>query len=72
MPDLLDQFVQETIAEILKKLPAEERLKGLPAEERLKGVPVDELLNALSPEMRDELARRLKDKDEPSNPGAES
>jgi hypothetical protein len=70
MPDALEQFAEETIKQLLKKLPAERRLEGLPAEERLKGVPaeerlkdlsVDQLLAALPPEKRKALAQRLRD-----------
>jgi hypothetical protein len=70
MPDALEQLYRETIDAIvqdrktldaiLQKTAPEERLKGLPPEERLKGLSVDELLAALPPEMREELARRLK------------
>ena len=33
-PDALEQFARETIEELLKEMPAEERLKGLSAKER--------------------------------------
>jgi hypothetical protein len=56
MPDALQEFARETINELLKKLPPEERLKGL---------SVDELLAALSPETREELAQRIRE----SGPG---
>jgi hypothetical protein len=36
------------------------RLKGLPAEERLKGPSAEEVIQALSPEVREALARQLK------------
>jgi len=61
MPDLLEQFAEETIEELLRKLPAEKRLKGLSP---------DELLAALSPETRAALAERLKDSGSLSNPPA--
>src|SRR5207302_465516 len=67
MPDVLDQFVRETIDEILKKLPAEERLKGLSAEERLQGLSPDDMLATLPPEAREALARRLKENGPPAN-----
>ena len=35
MPDMLEQFAEETIEELLKRLPTEKRLKGVPVEERL-------------------------------------
>ena len=81
MADMLEQFAREKIAEILKNLPAEERLKGLPAEEvlksfspaeRVRGLSAEELLKvlaAMSPEMRQALARRLKDHESPADPG---
>jgi len=56
MPDKLKEFVRQTIDELLRTLPAEERLKGLPAEElskrlspeeRLKGLSADEVLKGL-------------------------
>ena len=48
MPDALEEFTREAIAEILSELPAEERLKGLSLEERLQGLSADDLLRALS------------------------
>jgi hypothetical protein len=57
MPDALEEFARETITELLKKLPAEERVKGLSLEERLRGLSLD----ALSPELREALAKQLKD-----------
>jgi len=78
MADLLEQFAREKIAEILRKLPLEERLQGLsPAElleglspeERFKGLSADDLFAALSPEMRAALAQRLKDNSSPASPG---
>jgi len=52
MPDLLEQFAEETIEELLKKLPPERLVRRLSP---------DELLAALSPETRAALAERLKD-----------
>jgi hypothetical protein len=77
MADALEEFAQQTIDELLKKLPAkrllerltsEERLEGLPAEERLKGLSVDEMLAALSPDLRREFARKLKGNGSDANP----
>jgi hypothetical protein len=68
MPDMLDQFVRETIDELLKKLPPEERLKGLPAAERVKGMTPDELLEALPPEVLEGLRRKLQDKKQSPKP----
>src|SRR5262249_33665984 len=62
MPDALEQlkqFAEETIEELLNKLPAErlrkhlppkERLEGLSAEERLEGLSAEERLKGLSPD----------------------
>jgi hypothetical protein len=61
MPDKLQEFVRQSIDQLLASLPAdelrkrlstEERLKGLPAEERLKGLPAEELRKRLSAEER--------------------
>jgi hypothetical protein len=60
MPDMLEQFAEETINELLKNMPVEKRLKGLSA---------DEVLAALSPETRAALAQRLKDYGSPQGPG---
>src|SRR5205807_10230978 len=69
MSQKLQEFVRETLDELLKSLPAEERLKGLPAEElrkhlppeeRLKGLSAEEVLRALDPATREALARQLK------------
>ncbi len=65
----LEEFVRQSLDDILKKLPPEElrkflpieeRLKGLPAEDRLKGLSVEETIQALSPEVIEALTRRLK------------
>lgn len=50
MSEKLQEFVRQSIKELLESLPPEERLKGLPAEERVKGLPVEERLKGLSPE----------------------
>jgi hypothetical protein len=53
MPDSLDQlkqFAEETINELLEKMPLKERIKGVSA---------DELLAALSPEIQEELAESM-------------
>jgi hypothetical protein len=69
MPDKLQEFVRQSIDQLLKSLPPEERLKGLlpeerlkglPPEERLKGLSADEVVKALPPETLEELARRFK------------
>ena len=51
MSEKLKEFVRQSIDELLRELPAEERLKGLPAEERLKGLSADEVAGALPPEV---------------------
>src|SRR5205085_2570846 len=65
MPDKLQEFVRQSIDELLRSLPPEElrkrlspeeRLKGLPPEERLKGLPPEERLKGLSLE---EVVRAL-------------
>jgi hypothetical protein len=84
MPDALEQFAKETIEELLKETPLEQRIKGVPAEQllervpaeqRLKGLSADELLvallAALSPETRASLAQRLKEYEQPHGPGAD-
>jgi len=60
MPDKLKEFVRQSLDEILAKMPPEERVKGLPAEDRLKGLTADEVVRALSPELREAVARQLK------------
>jgi hypothetical protein len=65
MSQKLEQFVRQSIDELLAKLPPEERLKGLSPEERLEGLPPEERLKGLSPEERleglspEELRRTL-------------
>jgi hypothetical protein len=60
MPDKLQEFVRQSIDQLLQSLPAEERLKGMPTEERLKGMSAEEIVKALPPEILEALARRLK------------
>jgi hypothetical protein len=69
MPDKLQEFVRQSIKELLdtlppeellKGMPAEELLKGLSAEERLKGLSAEEVLHGLSPETLEALRRCLK------------
>ena len=60
MSDKLQEFVRQSIDQLLQSLPAEERLKGMAAEERLKGLSTDEVVKGLSPEILKDLARRLK------------
>ncbi len=69
MPDKLQEFVRQSIKDLLDTLPAEERLKGLPAEElrkrlpveeRLKGLSAEDVLHGLSSETLEALRRCLK------------
>jgi hypothetical protein len=60
MSDKLQEFVRETIDEMLKSLPAEELRKRLSPEERVKGLSADELVRVLPPETLEALARKLK------------
>jgi hypothetical protein len=51
----MKEFVRETMDELLKKLPPEERLKGLSVDEMIRAItPV------LTPETREALSRHLK------------
>ncbi len=71
-PDIsqkLQEFVRETIDEMLKSLSAEDALKGLPPEElrkqlplkeRLKGLSAEELIRELDPATLEALKRQLK------------
>jgi hypothetical protein len=52
MANKLDEFVRQTIDELLKELPPAKRLQGLSPEERLKGLSPEERLEGLSPEKR--------------------
>lgn len=68
MSDKLKEFVRQSLDKIFAGLPAEERLKGLPVEERLKGLSAEEIARALSPEIREELAQKLKANGHSSTP----
>src|SRR5262249_16750991 len=52
MPDILEEFVRETIASLLKELPDEKRQEGLSLEELLKGIRSKKHQDGLSPEER--------------------
>jgi hypothetical protein len=52
MANKLDEYVRQTIDELLKELPAEKRLEGLSPEERLEGLSPKKRLEGLSPEER--------------------
>jgi len=77
MSEKLKEFVRQSIDELLRSLPAEERLKGLPAEElrkalpveeRLKGLSVEEMIRAIPPEKLEALTRQLKGNDSSPKP----
>jgi hypothetical protein len=61
MPDKLKEYVRESMAEIVKTVPLEERVKGVSAEE---------LVRALPPETLQALARLLKANGHSAEPGA--
>jgi hypothetical protein len=54
MATKLEEFVRQSVEELLRKLPPEKRLEGLSAEERLEGLSPEELREALQ-----EIQRRL-------------
>jgi hypothetical protein len=60
MPDKLQEFVRQSIDELLKTLPAEERLKGLSPQQRLEGLSAEEVIKALPQETLEALLRQLK------------
>jgi hypothetical protein len=60
MPDKLQEFVSETIDQLLKSLPAEELRKHLSLEERLKGLSVDDIVRGLPPDSVEAFLRKLK------------
>ena len=52
MPDLLEQFAEDCIEELLNELPIERRLKGISPDERLRGISPDERLKGMSSDER--------------------
>jgi hypothetical protein len=64
MANRLDEFVRETIDELLKELSPKQRLEGLSPEQRLKGLSVEQRLEGLSPEelraVAEAIQRRLR------------
>ncbi len=58
MPDMLEEFTRQSIAELLRELPVEKRLEGLTPEQRVQGLAAETLLA---------LAEKLKS-DKPSSP----
>ncbi len=48
MPDLLREFYNETIDQMLKELPIEKRLEGLTPEQRVQGLSAEELRRLLN------------------------
>jgi hypothetical protein len=70
MPDMLEQFAEETLGKIFQKASADDLLKRVKPEtidELLKKLP-DDILASLSPETRATLAQRLRDQGSPPNP----
>jgi hypothetical protein len=59
MPDALEQFAQETIKELLKKLPAEKRLEGLSMGELLAALPPEALAALATGETVEGLLKKL-------------
>jgi hypothetical protein len=68
MPDMLEEFYQETIERLLKELPVEKRLEGLTPEQRVQGLTPEQLLQGLSAEALRQLAERLKGNGTSSKP----
>lgn len=60
MATLLEEFVRQSIDELLLKLPPEKCLEGLSPQERLLGLNAEEVARALPPEIREALARQPK------------
>ena len=50
MSSKLDEFVRQTIDEMLKELPVEKRLEGLTPEQRVRGLTPEERVKDLTPE----------------------
>jgi hypothetical protein len=63
MANKLEEFVTQTIDELLKELPAEKKLQGLSPKERVRGLSLEERVEGLSPEelraLLEALQRRL-------------
>ena len=68
----LEEFVRQSIDEMLKKLPPEKRLEGLSPDERLEGLSPDQRLEGLSPEelqaVLEAAQRRLRANGSPAPP----
>jgi hypothetical protein len=69
MSKALKDYARETIKELLKVVPAEERLEGIPMEKllekipqqkRLEGMSAEEVVQALSPEQKKVLETLLR------------
>ena len=63
MPYTMEEFMKESIPNILKELPVEKRLEGLSPEERLEGLSPEERVKGLSLEMLTALIERMKEKE---------
>lgn len=59
MAPKLKEFVRESIDQLLKELPPQERMAGLTAEQRLEGIAAEKRLEGLSPEELQKLAAKL-------------
>ena len=60
MSTKLQEFVRQSIDQLLQSLPPEELRKHLSPEERLKGLSADDVVKGLPPEILETLARQLK------------
>jgi hypothetical protein len=68
MREQLQEFVRQTIDQLLDSLPHEELRKRLSLEERLEGLTAEDLIRTLSPETLEALKRQLKTNGEPPKP----
>ncbi len=53
MPDLLEEFTRQSIAELLRELPVEKRLEGLTADQIARALPA-ETLRALADKFKEQ------------------
>jgi hypothetical protein len=65
--ELIENMTPEQRLEAAKKLPPEKRLEGVPPEQLLAGRPLEEQLKAISPELMEEIRRRMATK-KPADP----
>jgi DNA-directed RNA polymerase specialized sigma24 family protein len=69
MPNKLQEFAERSVAELLQKLPPEQRVQGLSPEDRLRGLSLEQFLQGLPPEQRQALARLLRENESPPSEG---